>query len=61
MPRTKDFHFVRWHRMTLTIHEPIYPIGQGHENIEATMRQAYDSVMSSLVPEYKGFVENPDQ
>ena len=61
MPRTKDFHFVRWHRMTLTIHEPIYPIGQGHENIEATMRQAYDSVMSSLVPEYKGFVEDPDQ
>jgi len=25
------------------------------------MRQAYDSEMSALVPEYQGFVENPDQ
>lgn len=61
MPRTRDFHFVAWHRLSLTIHEPIYPIGQGDENVEATIRQAYDSVMSSLVPEYQGFVENPDQ
>jgi 1-acyl-sn-glycerol-3-phosphate acyltransferase len=61
MPRMRDFHFVNWHRLTLTIHEPIYPIGQGPENVEATLRQAYDSVMSALVPEYQGFVENPDQ
>jgi 1-acyl-sn-glycerol-3-phosphate acyltransferase len=25
------------------------------------MRQAYDSVMSGLVPEYQGYIENPDQ
>jgi len=25
------------------------------------MRQAYDSVMSALTPEYQGYVENPDQ
>ena len=61
MPRTRDFHFIAWHRLSLIIHEPIYPIGQGEENVEATIRQAYDSVMSSLVPEYQGFVENPDQ
>ena len=61
MPRMRDFHFVNWHRLTLTIHEPIYPIGQGPENVEATLRQAYDSVMSALVHEYQGFVENPDQ
>ena len=61
MPRTRDFHFVNWHPLRLTIHQPIYPVGQGPENVEATMHQAYDSVMSALVPEYQGFVENPDQ
>ena len=61
MPRMRDGHFVHWHRLSLTIHQPIYPVGQGSDNIQATMAQAYDSVMSSLVPEYQGFVENPDQ
>ena len=61
LPRMKGFNFITWHPMSLTIHEPIYPVGQGAENVEATMRQAYDSVMSSLVPEYQGFVENLDQ
>ncbi len=61
MPRMRDGHFVLWHPLTLTIHQPIYPVGKGNENISATMDQAYDSVMSALVPEYQGFVENPDQ
>mgnify|MGYP002624296538 CR=1 FL=1 len=61
MPRTRDFHFVRWHPLRLTIHEPIYPIGQGPDNVEATRRQAYDAVMASLEPCYQGYVENPDQ
>jgi 1-acyl-sn-glycerol-3-phosphate acyltransferase len=61
MPRMRDGHFVNWHRLSLTIHQPIYPVGQGPENIQATMAQAYDSVMSSLAPEYQGYVENPDQ
>ena len=61
LPRMKGFNFISWHPLSLTIHEPIYPVGQGPENVEATMRQAYDSVMSSLAPEYQGFVENPDQ
>ncbi len=61
MPRMRDMKFVRWHRLSLTIHQPIYPVGQGSENVEATKNQAYDSVMSALVPEYQGFVENPDQ
>jgi 1-acyl-sn-glycerol-3-phosphate acyltransferase len=45
----------------LTIHQPVYPIGQGPQNIQATMNQSYDSVMSALEPQYQGFVENPDQ
>lgn len=61
MPRQRDWHFARWHRLSLTIHQPVYPIGQGLQNVQATMHQSYDSVMSALVPEYQGFVENPDQ
>ena len=62
LPRTRGFvNIVNWHPMRLTIHEPIYPIGKGPENVDATLRQAYDSVMSALVPKYQGFVENPDQ
>ena len=61
LPRMKDWHFISWHPLRLTIHQPIYPVGQGSENVEATLRQAYDSVMSALVPEYQGYVDNPDQ
>ena len=61
MPRMRDGHFATWHRLTLTIHQPIPPSGQGPDNIQTTMTQAYDSVMSALAPEYQGFVENPDQ
>ncbi|MCR4809883.1 MAG: 1-acyl-sn-glycerol-3-phosphate acyltransferase [Prevotella sp.] len=48
MPRMRDGHFVQWHRLSLTIHQPIYPVGQGAENVQATMSQAYDSVHSAL-------------
>lgn len=61
LPRMRGFNFVSWHPLTLTIHQPIYPVGQGTENVNATLRQAYDSVMSALEPKYQGFVENPDQ
>ncbi|MGI6223251.1 MAG: lysophospholipid acyltransferase family protein [Prevotella sp.] len=61
MPRTRDFHFVVWHPLKLTIHEPIFPEGHGRENIARTEKKSYDAVMSGLVPEYQGYVENPDQ
>lgn len=61
MPRTRDWHFANWHPLRLTIHQPIYPVGKGPDNLQATMNQAYDSVMSTLDEKYKGFVENPDQ
>ena len=61
MPRTRDWHFVKWHKLKLTIHQPVYPVGQGPQNIQAVMRQSYDSVMSALVSEYQGYIENPDQ
>ena len=61
LPRQRGFNFINWHPLRLTIHQAIYPVGQGPYNVEATMRQAYDSVMSGLTPEYQGYIENPDQ
>ena len=61
MPRMRDMHFVNWHPLTLTIHKPIVPVGQGAENIKHLEQESYQVVMSGLVPEYQGYVENPDQ
>ena len=61
MPRTRDWHWVHWHPLRLTIHQPIYPVDKGPRNIQAIMHQSYDSVMSSLDSEYQGFMENPNQ
>lgn len=61
MPRMRDMHFVNWHLLTLTIHKPIAPVGQGAENIKHLEQESYQVVMSGLVPEYQGYVENPDQ
>lgn len=60
-PRMKDLFWVFWHPLKLTIHEPIAPIGKGADNINNQMTKSYDAVMSGLVPEHQGFVENPDQ
>ena len=61
LPRNSRTKFVSWHRLCLTIHQPIYPVGQGPDNLQATLNQAYDTVMSALEPKYQGFKENPDQ
>ena len=53
MPRTRDWHFVNWHHLHLTIHKPIYPSGQGSDNVQTTMSQAYQSVASSLESDSK--------
>lgn len=60
-PRQRDVYWVFWHPLRLTIHAPIPPIGQGTENIQHTEQQSYEVIMQALVPEYQGFVENPDQ
>ncbi len=48
LPRMKDWHWVSWHPLRLTIHQPVYPVGKGQENVLATLRQSYDSVASAL-------------
>ena len=61
MPRTRDMHWVTWHPLRLTIHQPIVPQGHSADDIRRMEEQSYAAVMSALVPEYQGFVENPDQ
>lgn len=52
MPRTRDCRWACWHPLRLTIHQPIYPIGKGPQNVQAIMHQSHDSVMSSLDEQY---------
>jgi 1-acyl-sn-glycerol-3-phosphate acyltransferase len=61
MPRMRDCRWVEWHPLKLTIHKPIYPEGQGAEDISRRMKESYDAIMSGLDKEYQGFVETPDQ
>lgn len=51
LPRTGGF--IRHHRMILTMHDPIYPQGQGPEDIKITMEKAYSAVQSRLPECYK--------
>ena len=61
LPRTCDWHFVNWHPLRLTIHEPLHPESQGADNVKRMMNESYSIIMKALVPEYQGYVENPDQ
>ena len=64
LPREKNgrtINWPEWHPMSLTIHAPIYPEARGHEYIKQAMEKSYEEIMNSLVPEYQGYVENPDQ
>lgn len=58
-PRTGGW--IKWHPMTLTIHRPIPPKGQGTRNIKETMNEAYEVIQSALPDKYKGMVKNEDQ
>lgn len=51
LPRTGKF--VCWHRLTLTIHDPIPNIGHDAKNIAFLAETAYKSVESSLDDKYK--------
>ena len=68
MPRTS--HWCNWHPLRLTIHEPIGGSGseeQGagsehtSDNVKRMMDESYKAIEAALVPEYRGYVENPDQ
>ena len=59
LPRTKKIP--QWHKLSLTIHQPIKYTNQAPKDIKAVLNEAYKCVESSLVEEYKGMVENKDQ
>lgn len=59
LPRTGKW--IKWHRMVMSIHDPIPPKGKGPDNIKATMAEAYEAVQSALPAEHKGMVKNEDQ
>ena len=60
-PRTKDLNFVTRYPLPLPIHKPIYPSGKGPENVKMLMEKSYEEIQKGLVPEFQGYVENPDQ
>jgi 1-acyl-sn-glycerol-3-phosphate acyltransferase len=47
--------------MTLKVHPPVYPVGQGTENIKHLMEASYKAIESGLPRELQGMVDNPDQ
>lgn len=61
MPRTNKWYHIDRHALSLTIHTPIIPESQGPDNVKNTMERSYEAIMSALTPEYRGYVENPDQ
>lgn len=61
-PRMYGFsHLPNWHRLSLTIHAPIYPESKGADNIHRMSEKSYRDIMSGLDAKYQGYVENPDQ
>lgn len=52
MPRGKAL--IEYHRLSLTIHKPIYPISKGQENIDYIKEESQRVINSALAPEYKG-------
>ncbi len=53
LPRTSKWLWVRHHRLTLTIHEPIGPNGQGAENMRHLMEASFEAIHSGLDPRYQ--------
>lgn len=53
LPRTR--HILSWHPMTLTIHQPVYPLGKkGEENLQMIMAESYKAIELALPDFRKG-------
>ena len=59
LPRTGKY--LCWHPMKLVIHDPIYPQGQGPDNLKHLAEESYKVIEASLPEKYKGKEVNPDQ
>lgn len=51
LPRQRDGRFVHWHPLRLTIHQPIYPVGKGADNIQTIMSECCQVIKGSLEKE----------
>lgn len=51
LPRSGGF--IKRHRMTLTMHDPILPQGEGPDNIRETMESAFQAIQHALPEKYK--------
>ena len=51
LPRQRDGRFVHWHPLRLTIHQPIYPVGKGADNIQTIMSESCLVIKGSLEQE----------
>lgn len=62
LPRTNGLiNFIKWHKLKVVIHEPIYSKGKGSENILYLQEESYKTIMNSLSPQYQGYSKNKDQ
>ena len=59
LPRTGKC--LSWHRMKLTVHDPIYPQEKGAENQKNLMEMSYKIIEDSLPECYKGTVTNANK
>lgn len=53
MRRQNDWHWVKRHKLRLTIHKPVEPIGQGAENLKYLEEQSFNATASALDEKYK--------
>ena len=48
LPRTRGLGFVTWHPLSLTIHPPVWLLGQGPEAERAAMDETFEIIQSKL-------------
>jgi len=53
LPRTREINFVKYHTMTMTIHQPILPQGEGRTDIKQLMQQSYNIINNGLPEKFK--------
>ncbi len=57
LPRTGKILY--WHRLTLIVHDPIYPQGKGAENQEMLMEESYRIIDGALPSKYQNPSHEP--
>lgn len=53
LSRHRGFNFLTWHPLRMTIHHPIYPEGQGMENVQMLMDRSREVIQQDLPEKYR--------